>query len=100
MSVNISQSAIAQFLASKGATVCPPTRSHTSNARSLRKMRDAHERMCGPETDMDDMDDEVREREIFGAARLNGASVSDALDHARRTLRNGGRDPDICHDDE
>lgn len=78
---------IAQFLATRGATVCPPTSSHKDNARSLRHLRRDMERKCDPlsdiDTDGEDMEDDLREREAFGAARMNGASMSDALDDAR-----------------
>lgn len=77
---------IAQFVARNGVTKCAPTGSHGSNARSLRRLRDERELELsdvGECEEEEDIDHEVRQRETFGRARLNGASVSDALDTMR-----------------
>ena len=81
-----SQDLIAQFIAKNGVTKCPATGSHSSNARSLRSLRDERERELsdvGECEEEDDIDHEVRGREIFGRVRANGGSVSDGLDAMR-----------------
>ena len=74
---------IQAFIASNGVTKCAPTGSHGSNARSLRSLRDDVERSLteGSEVgECEEEEDDARQREAFGRARANGASVSDALD--------------------
>jgi len=78
---------IAEFLARKGATICPPAE---GNARSLRKMRRDIEAGLSRDGGKDpmyglDLSERAseRRREAYGRARAAGFSVSDALDEAR-----------------
>jgi hypothetical protein len=76
---------IAEFLARKGATKCPPAK---AGARSLRAMRREHERALTEGRERLTEDERAEReaelaREAFGRARAAGFSVSDALDEAR-----------------
>jgi len=72
---------LAEFLARKGVTKCPPSK---VGAPSLRAMRKEHEATLANGSDEEPSAEQrsEREREAFGRARSAGFSVSDALDEA------------------
>lgn len=77
---------IAEFLARKGATVCPPT-GEAFTAKPLHSMRRERERnLTNPALDAEQAA-EV-EREVFARAKAAGFTVSDALDEARDAVLN------------
>lgn len=77
---------IAEFIARKGVTKCPPSK---GGARSLSAMRREHEAALteDPSEEVSAEQRSEREREAFGRARAAGFSTSDALDEAREAGR-------------
>ncbi len=75
------QQQIAEFLAHKGATLCPPT-GEEFTARPLHALRRERER--GLTNDPEQAAE--REREVFARAKAAGFSTSDALDEAREAV--------------